>query len=113
MLEETVSHELFTTDVNRATDFRECSISLKMEEVSALANEFAARYSKIILEHKEAVIVDNLLIHGIFRHYISVANRPISYQIYNTKNEAVASKIKSFLDLPTDFEFPEILQPLL
>ncbi len=112
MMVETVNHQSYSPTINRVTDYRGITLGLSNQEIVTLGEEMTFKFGDVISLHKEAVIVDSMLIHGVFRRFISVSDWPITYRIFNQKHNSIAPQIRKFLSLPDDYVFPDLLQPL-
>ena len=112
MMYETINDKSYSPTVNRVTDYRGIKLGLSNKEIVSLGEEMTLRFGEVIGQHKEAVIVDSMLIHGVFRRFISVSDWPITYKIFNQKNNLIAPHLRKFLAFSDNYVFPDILQPL-
>ena len=112
MMDQSVNHKSYSPTINRITDYRGITLGVSNSEISTLRAEMPIRFGDAIGAHKEAVIVDSLLIHGVFRRFLSVSDWPITYRIFNQKKNVIAPTIRAFLSLPSNYVFPKIIQPL-
>ncbi|WP_169569201.1 hypothetical protein [Sneathiella limimaris] len=107
---QTLNDPSYQRGMKRCMDFRGVKTNQTIDEIEELAVQIGS-YRTNLGTHREAVILDSLLTHGLFRSYQSRATNDVSYRVFNSDKEIVEQPLKEWLELPKDYIFPDIFEP--
>ncbi len=101
--------EDYAWDLNRLIDIRNCSIDLTGDEVRDLSRNVTSRL-KGQGHYRGAYLIDNSLAHGLARIFNALLESDINeYRIFHADDKALASELRTWLDLGSEYIFPDFL----
>jgi len=102
-------HSLYRQGLNRLVDVRNCIFDMNVQDIREFA-DILKQNRGLSSIHKEALIVDTLLNHGLFRVLVGMmSTTAIEFRIFKADSPTLAIDIKQWLDVPDEYQFPEFV----
>lgn len=107
--EAVASHKDYRSGLNRLIVMTDCQLDLELEAVRRLIDVVGSQ-STSRGNYREAIFLDNPLVHGVARMFDSLKKHPgVEYQIFNLGTENVVDQLIEWLHLNPLYQFPTFL----